>query len=92
VFSKKITPELCKRMRKQAGLSQEAFGIKMGWSKRTVITRESVEFKLSLSDFEKFILVTTTSPEEATEKTKILKQMGDLVDSMLLVENKKSTS
>lgn len=92
VFSKKITPELCKRMRKQAGLSQEAFGKKMGWSKRTVITRETVEFKLSLAEFEKFIIVTTRSPEEKSQKEKLLKEMGDLVDSMLSSKKQGSSS
>lgn len=82
MFAKRITPELCRKMRKKANLSQEEFGVLMGWSKRTVITRETVEFKLSLSEFEKFIMVTTTTPEERTERRKVLKDIGSLIDNM----------
>lgn len=87
MLSKKLTPELCKRMRKEAGLSQEEFGELMGWSKRTVINREQNEFKLSFAEFEKFIVVTTTTPEQRKERKKVIKQIGVLMDKMLEPSN-----
>ena len=89
MLSKKLTPELCKRMRKEAGLSQEEFGELMGWSKRTVINREQKEFKLSFAEFDKFIMVTTTSTEVRKERKRVMKQIGVLMDAMLSTDNGK---
>lgn len=91
MFSKKITPELCREMRTRAGLKQHELGELMGWSKRTVIKRENEEFKLSLSEFEKFMLVTTSSPEERLKRRKLMADIASVVDQLIEPFEKKAS-
>jgi hypothetical protein len=69
-------------MRNRACLSQERFGDLMGWSKHTVISRESSEFKLSLKEFERFMIVTTRSPQGGVSKKTALNKVDALLESM----------
>lgn len=80
MFTKKITPELCKKMRKKAGLTQEEFATAMGWSIRTVADRENREFKISLAEFERFIVVTTSSQESKYIRDDVFKRLEEAVD------------
>lgn len=90
MFSKKITPELCREMRTRAGLKQHELGDLMGWSKRTVIKRENEEFKLSLAEFEKFMLVTTSSPEERQKRRKLMGNIEKVIDQLIEPYEKKT--
>lgn len=82
MFAKKVTPELCKKMRKNAGLSQAEFAQAMGWSLRTAADRENKEFKLTLSEFEQFILVTTSSKESKNLRKEVFKKIEDALDML----------
>lgn len=80
-------------MRLDAGLSQTELGLLMGWSKRTVINREKESFKLSLSEFEKFVMITTSTPEERLRRRQILNDIERAIDSLVKsVESKTSES
>lgn len=80
MFSKKVTPELCKRMRKRAGLSQEELASAMGCSIRTVVTRENKDSKMSLSEFERFIVVTMSTAEDKEARKQIMSKFDQAID------------
>lgn len=83
---KKIQPDTLQRIRKNAGLTREELALLMGWSLGTVVNRETKNCKISLQEFERLIMVTTTSKEDRAQRKAILKSFTDqislLVDSM----------
>lgn len=74
MFEKQLNPELFKRIRENSGLSQEDLANEMGWSVRTVQNYETDECKMKLSEFEKFISVTTQSPKDKATRLKLFSQ------------------
>jgi len=77
MFKKKFKPEDFRRIRENAGLSREELALLMDWSEGTVSNLEKKECKIKLVDFEKFMLVTTTSPEDRDKRKKLLKVISD---------------
>lgn len=82
MFKKKFKPEVFKRIRINAGLSREELALLMDWSQGTVVNYETKECKMQLMDLEKFMLVTTTSPEDRERRKKFLKSIADSFDEI----------
>jgi transcriptional regulator with XRE-family HTH domain len=88
VLSKKISPELLKDLRVQAGLSQEKLAEKMGWSRRTMINRETKESKISLDEFERLLKVCAMTEADEERVNNVLELMSRAVD-LLFTDRKK---
>lgn len=86
MFMKKIKPETLQRLRKNANMTREELASYMDWSIGTVVNRETKDCKISLTEFEKLIMVTTTSPEDRARRKQVFKSFSDqitgLIDSM----------
>lgn len=91
MISKKITPDLFKKMRNNAGLSQAELAAKMNVSIRTVSALENGDSKITLKNFEKFVLVTTTGEVETERRKVVLNLISDAID-MLLPQSKTKES
>jgi|TARA_B110000211_G_scaffold172706_1_gene194994 DNA-binding XRE family transcriptional regulator len=82
MFKKKFTPELFKQMRVNAGLSREDLAMLMGWSEGTVVNYEKSECKMQLKDFEKFMMVTTTTPADKANRKKLLNTIANFFEDL----------
>lgn len=82
MFKKKFTPDLFKQMRVNAGLSREDLAMLMGWSESTVVNYEKTECKMQLKDFERFMLVTTTSPKDKATRKKLLNSISSFFEEL----------
>ncbi|MGK2231168.1 MAG: transcriptional regulator with XRE-family HTH domain [Colwellia sp.] len=82
MFKKKFTPELFKQMRVNAGLSREDLAMLMGWSEGTVVNYEKSECKMQLKDFEKFMMVTTTTPADKANRKKLLNSISTFFEEL----------
>jgi DNA-binding transcriptional regulator YiaG len=82
MFKKKFKPELFRKIRENAGLSREELALLMDWSEGTVTNYETKECKMQLIDFEKFMLVTTTSPEDRQKRKHLLKTLADAFEQL----------
>ena len=83
LFSKKLKPELFRAMREQAGLTREQLAKEMKWSVRTVYNYETNENKMSLSDFERFLMVTAASSEEMKERVNLLENIVSSIEKLV---------
>lgn len=82
MFKKKLKPELFKKIRVNAGLSRGELATLMDWSEGTVSNYETKECKMQLMDFERFMLVTTVSPEDRDKRKRLLKTITDAFEEM----------
>ncbi|MCW8092480.1 helix-turn-helix domain-containing protein [Alteromonas sp. ASW11-130] len=85
MFRKKLKPELFRRMRDNAELSREELALLMDWSEGTVVNYETKECKMDLYEFEKFMMVTTTSKEDREARKKLLKHISDAMQELATI-------
>lgn len=86
MFKKKFTPEKFRRIRENAKLSREELALLTGWSQGRIADYETKECKMKLLDFEKFMLVTTTSPEDREKRKTLLKLMSDTFEKLAAIK------
>ncbi|MBE0362161.1 hypothetical protein PULV_a3968 [Pseudoalteromonas ulvae UL12] len=85
MFRKKLKPEIFRKMRENAGLSREELALLMDWSEGTVVNYETKECKMDLYEFEKFMMVTTTSKEDRDSRKKLLKYISNAIQELATI-------
>lgn len=85
MFNKVLSPALFKKIRVKANLSREELATLMDCSVATIIKHETKECKMSLRDFEKLMMVTTTSKEDRDEREKLFKSFSDMLLKLIKI-------
>lgn len=88
MFRKKLKPELFRKMRENADLSRRELALLMDWSEGTIVNYETKECKMDLYEFEKFMMVTTTSKEDKEARQKLLKHVSDTISELVSLGEK----
>lgn len=83
LLGKTVSPDVLKQMRVNAGLNQTELAELLGVSKRTIVYREQKECNVSFSEFEKMIMICSTTPEERAKNKKFLKAIKDALSSLV---------
>jgi|GEM_PF-5695527 DNA-binding XRE family transcriptional regulator len=83
LLGKTVPPEVLKRMRVNAGYNQTELAEMLGVSKRTIVSREQKECNVSFSEFEKMIMICSSTPEERAANKKFLKTIKDAFSGLV---------
>jgi DNA-binding XRE family transcriptional regulator len=83
LLGKIVPPEVLKKMRVNAGYNQTELAELLGVSKRTIVSREQKESNISFSEFEKMIILCSTTPEERASNKKFLKTIKDALNGLV---------
>lgn len=86
-MTKLLKPQVLRKLREDAELGREDLALLMNWSPSTVVNRETKDCRITISEFEKLIMVTSKSAEDREARKNVLKQMSTLFEKLLPTPN-----